>query len=329
MLRMDPTRITHPENVDETLALLDQHGDRAKLCAGGTDLVPNMKHGLHEPEVVVHLARVGELRGIREEEDSIRIGAMTTLHSVTQSELVQQHVPGLVDAAGLVAGPQLRRMGTIGGNLCLDTRCLYYNQTYFWREALGFCLKKDGTQCHVVAAGKNCVAAASNDTATMLLCLDAEVEIRSQQATRRIPLQDFYVADGVHNTVLQPGELLVAVIVPKSGTGTQRREGYAKLRHRHSIDYPLLSVGCRFDVDDDSTLRNARLVVSALAARPKAVPLDAFMGRALNDELIEEIANFAHRKCTPLTNIADDPKWRKEMVPVFVKRAAHAAMERA
>lgn len=329
MLRMDPTQVKHPENVEETLALLDQHGDRAKLCAGGTDLVPNMKHGLHEPELVVHLSRVGELRGIVEEKDSIRIGAMTTLHSVVQNELVQQYIPGLVDAAGLVAGPQLRRMGTIGGNLCLDTRCLYYNQTYFWRESLGFCLKKDGTQCHVVAAGKNCVAAASNDTATMLLCLDAEVEIRSRQETRRIPLHDFYVADGVHNTVLRAGELLVGVIVPKAGTVAQRKEGYAKLRHRHSIDYPLLSVGCRFDVDDENLIQNAKLVVSALAARPKSVPLDAFIGRAFDDAVIDEIAQFAHRKCTPLTNIADDPKWRKEMVPVFVKRAASAARERA
>lgn len=329
MLRMDPTQVTHPDNIEEALVLLDQHGERAKLCAGGTDLVPNMKHGLHEPDLVVHLSRVDELRGIHEENNTIRIGAMTTLHAVAQNEIVRKYAPGLVDAASLVAGPQLRRMGTLGGNLCLDTRCLYYNQTHFWRESLGFCLKKDGTQCHVVASGKKCVAAASNDTATMLLCLDTEVEIRSHAQTRYVPLEDFYVADGVHNTVLRPGELLSAVLLKKPDSTYTRKEGYAKLRHRHSIDYPLLSVACRFDMDDNHLIQVAKLVVSALAARPKSVALDAFIGRPLDAALIDEIAALAHRKCTPLTNIADDPMWRKEMVPVFVKRAAIAARDRA
>lgn len=328
MLRMSPFFVEHPASVEEALALLAKHGDKAKLCAGGTDLVPNLKHGLYEPEVVVHLSRVSELGGIEETYDALVLGAMTSIHEIATSDLVRQHAPGLADAASQVAGPRLRRMGTLGGNLCLDTRCLYYNQTYFWREALGFCLKKDGTQCHVVASGKNCVAAASNDTATMLLCLDAVVEIQSRKGRRKVKLPDFYVADGMKNTVLEPDELLVRVRVPKRGQSARRLEGFAKLRHRHAIDSPLLSIGVRFDVGDDDEVLDARLCVNAIAARPKLVPIAFAQGRRLDDALIDEIAKTAHKKVKPLTNIADDPTWRKEMVPVFVRRAIRAALER-
>ena len=320
MLRMDPFRLETPDTVEEAVALLALHGDQAKLLAGGTDLVPNIKHGLHEPAVVISIGKIASLKGIKDLGDIIEIGALTTLHDVAESAVVHASAPGLAKAAGLVAGPQLRRMGTLGGNLCLDTRCLYYNQTHFWREALGFCLKKDGTVCHVVAGGKKCVAAASNDTATMLLCLDASVEIRSKSGTRIVKLEDFYVADGIHNTVLAPGDLVVKVSVPKRPRFGSRHEGYAKLRHRNSIDFPLLSVGARFDVDA-GVITEARVVVSALGARPNRLALDPWKGKSLNDVTAGEIAALALLKCSPLTNIADDPAWRKEMVPVFVKRA--------
>jgi 4-hydroxybenzoyl-CoA reductase subunit beta len=326
MLRMDPFRTEHPSSPDEVVALLVQHGDKAKLCAGGTDVVPNLKHGLHEPEVLVHLARVQGLRGIEERADELVIGAMTTLHDIATSDLVKRCAPGLAEAAALVAGPQLRRMGTLGGNLCLDTRCLYYNQTYFWREAMGFCLKKDGTLCHVVTSGQKCVAASSNDTATMLLSLDATVEVQSPSGTRSLALDDLYVAEGRHNTILQTSDLLVRCRVPKASG--RRLEGFAKLRHRESIDYPLLSVGVRFDLDDAGLVRTAKLTVNAIAARPKNVPLPFAVGRPLDAALVAEIAESARKKVTPLTNLADDPKWRKEMVAVYVRRACEAALAR-
>ena len=325
MLRLDPFTVAQPATVDEAVALLAAHGDKAKVLAGGTDLLPNMKHGLHEPQVVVSIGRVRELHGVLETDDALVVGAMTTLDAIAGDARVQRWAPGLAEAASLVAGPQLRRMGTLGGNLCLDTRCLFYNQTHFWREALGYCLKKDGTVCHVVAGGKKCVAAASNDTATMLLCLDAVVELRSAAGARRVPLVDFYVPDGVKNTVLAPGELLVRVVVPKQHG---RREGYAKLRHRKAIDYPLLSVGVRFDLVDDRVV-DARVTVSALGARPNRVEvLSKAKGRALDDALIDELARLAQSRCTPLKNIADDPAWRKEMVAVLVRDAAVQARAR-
>jgi 4-hydroxybenzoyl-CoA reductase subunit beta len=158
MLRLPKFEIRRPRELSEAIALLAEAGPTSVVVAGGTDLVPNMKHELFTPEVVVSLEGLPELRGIRREPDgALSIGAMTSLEAVAASDLVRAQAPALAQACSLVAGPQLRSMGTLGGNVMLDTRCQWYNQTYFWRQALGFCLKKDGTACHVVAGGKNCV----------------------------------------------------------------------------------------------------------------------------------------------------------------------------
>lgn len=331
MLRMAPFEVVHASSSEEAVQLLAETEGEARLCAGGTDLVPNIKHGLHEPVRVVHLSRAKDLRGIVANADgSLRLGAMCTLAEVERSDDVKRLAPGLADAAHHVAGPQLREMGTLGGNLCLDTRCLYYNQTYFWRESLGFCLKKDGEICHVVAGGKKCVAAASNDTATMLLSLGATVEIRNAEGVREIPLREFYVANGIANTILEPNEILVGVKVPAPAPKRERLEGFAKLRHRESIDFPLLSVGVALHVSDDGTIEDAALTVNALGAKPRDVKTDAIVGKALDDDsALESLCAFAHKKCSPLTNIADDPTWRKDMVPVFVRQAVEHARKRA
>jgi 4-hydroxybenzoyl-CoA reductase subunit beta len=321
MLRMDPFSVEMPETVDAAVALLQQHGEKAKIVAGGTDAIPNIKHGLHEPDVVVHIGRIKGLKGVRERDDRLEIGALTTLHDVAHDPLVLRFAPGLRRAASLVAGPQLRRMGTLGGNIALDTRCLFYNQTYFWRESLGFCLKKDGSVCHVIAGGKKCVAAASNDTATMLLCLDASLGIAGPSGTRTLPLVDFFVADGVKNHVLELQELITTIIVPKASSSTTRLEGYAKLRHRNAIDYPLLSVGLRVDVDVAGVIVAIRCVVSALQAKPHKLPLDGLVGRPFDAAALAEMKKLGFAKCVPVKNIADDPVWRREMVPVMIERA--------
>ena len=326
MLRMQPYKVELPKNADEVVQLLALHKSDAKVCAGGTDVLVNIKHGLHEPKVLVHLSNVEGLDRVKESGDFLELGALLTLHDLTEHELVLEHAPALAYAASLVAGPQLRRMGTLGGNLCLDTRCLYYNQTYFWRESLGFCLKKDGTHCHVVDSGKKCVAAASNDTATMLMALGAEVTLKSASGERKMPLEDFYVADGIKNTVLAEDEILTSVRVRKEGDNTL--QGYAKLRHRNAIDYPLLSVALHM-VLDDKVVKEAHLVVSALAARPKKVRTDFLLGKAFDDAALDELCTFARKVCTPMTNIADDPAWRKDMVAVYVRRAYENAFENA
>src|SRR5262249_20563395 len=209
------------------------------------------------------------------------IGAGMRLTEIADSLLVHRGAPALAQAAGLVGGPHHRAMGTLGGNICLDTRCRFYNQTYFWRKALGFCLKKDGTVCHVVKGGQKCVAAASNDTAPALLSLGATVRLFSPRGARELPLEQFYVADGIRNTVLEPDELLTEVRVPLPLGRVVT--GYQKLRIRASIDYPALTVAVAACLEKDRTTQSIRMVLSALGARPHPVKrLEHLFGRVLD-----------------------------------------------
>ena len=215
-------------------------------------------------------------------------------------------------------------MGTLGGNLCLDTRCVYVNQSHFWRSALGYCLKKDGTVCHVVAGGKRCVAAASNDTAPVLLALDASVKTISPRGERTIALHEFYVADGLHNTVLAPDELLTEVRIPAAAA--RRRQAFAKLRMRAAIDFPTLNLAVALELDGHS-VKSVSLAVSALAARPALIKgLQDLHGHAADAIFAEELGRRAHKQCKPLTNIGIDPGWRRDVLPVLVRRTVLRAI---
>ncbi|HYM80708.1 MAG TPA: FAD binding domain-containing protein [Candidatus Limnocylindria bacterium] len=324
MLTLPEFEWAQPRTLSAALELLAGDPEGALVVAGGTDAVPNLKHRLHEPRRVVHIARVDELRYIREGDSGLALGPLVTLSELHSHPVVRRDYPSLAKAAGLVAGPQLRNMGTLGGNLCLDTRCTYYNQTFFWREALGFCLKKDGVHCHVVPQGRRCVAAHSSDVAPVLIALSAEVEIAGPSGRRAIGVEDFFVGDGVHNNVLKPGELVVEITVPKRARAL--RTGYQKLRPRGAIDFPMLSVA--FAADLDGGCRSPRLVVSALAAKPRTIGgLDALVeGQLLDAARIEAIAQAAYRQCRPQTNVPYDEDYRHEMVPVFVRRAIREAM---
>jgi 4-hydroxybenzoyl-CoA reductase subunit beta len=303
------------------VGLLAQYEGSVMPIAGGTDLVPNMKHRLFEPSHLVALKGVDALHGIREEEGWLRIGACETLAAVARHELVVRHAPALAQAAAHVAGPQLRNAGTLGGNVCLDTRCTYYNQTEFWRNALGYCLKKDGEVCHVTKVGRKCVAAHSADTPPVLIALDAVLRLHGPDGTREMPVRDFFVADGIANNRLQPRELLTEIRIPPASLG--RRQAYAKLRPRKSIDFPLLTVAVAADVDDGGAVRTIQGVVTALGSRPRVLTGwdDVALGRKLDAEVVEALAERAHKQCHPLENIIVDPEWRRAMVPVFVRRA--------
>ncbi len=334
MLRLPSFALEEPQDLEGALALLAEHGERAMVIAGGTDLVPNMKHGLFQPEVLVSLARIAELRGIREDADgALVIGAMTPLASVAENALVRERAPALAQAVSIVAGPQLRTMGTLGGNVMLDTRCQWYNQTYFWRAALGFCLKKDGTLCHVVEGGQKCVAAASNDSAPALMTLGAQLAFASPRGRRELPIDSLWKADGIWNKAALRDEILTSVRVPRPAPG--HRGAYGKLRERASIDFPLLGVAARIDLAADGTVEDADLVVMALAARPlrvKGVSAE-LAGASPEDprfaERIAAVAERAGRQCNPLANVPGDHEYRKAMVPVYVRRTIQAALERS
>ncbi len=321
MLRLPPYRYHRPDTVEQAVSLLGEHGERALPIAGGTDLVPNMKHRLFTPEHLVALKRIGELQGIRRENGHLSIGATESLTAVSRNPEVARHFPALADAAGHVAGPQLRNMGTIGGNLCLDTRCTYYNQTRFWREALGFCLKKDGDVCHVTKVGKKCVAAHSADTPPVLMSLGASAELAGPEGRRTLPVRDFFLADGIRNTRRHPDEIVTRILIPIPQSGF--RSGYAKLRQRKSIDFPLLTVAVAALLDGDGRVREIGGVVTALGSRPRELAgwQELAEGEVLGEALVEALAERAHQQCHPLENIIVDPEWRRAMVPVYTRRA--------
>lgn len=300
---------------------MGEYAGEAMYIAGGTDLIPNMKHRLFEPSHLIALKGVTELKGVREENGHLRIGAGETLTAVAASDDVRSRFPALSEAAAHVAGPQLRNAGTIGGNLCLDTRCTYYNQTAFWREALGYCLKKDGDVCHVTKVGAKCVAAHSADTPPVLMTLDAVAVLVGHEGERELPVRDFFVSDGVVNTRRAPDEVVTEIRIPLASA--ERKQAYAKLRHRKSIDFPLLTVAIAADVDGDGTVRSIEGVVTALGARPRVLSGwgDVAEGRKLDEEVVDELAARAHQQCHPLENIIVDAEWRRAMVPVFVRRA--------
>jgi 4-hydroxybenzoyl-CoA reductase subunit beta len=317
--------VLRPSSVAEAVAQLAAHPG-ARLLAGGTDIVPNLKYGMYETRHLVALRGLSrELRYVRiEDGGELRLGALCTIDELAGDATVRARLPALADACAQIAGPQLRRMGTLGGNLCLDTRCVYINQTYFWRSALGFCLKKDGTLCHVVAGGQRCVAAASNDTAPVLLALGASVRTVSPRGERVLPLEEFYLADGVHNTVLEPDELLVEVRVPARAASL--RQAFHKLRTRAAIDFPALNLAVALEVEQGAA-RALRLCVGALAARPALVKgLDELVGRPADRRLADELGRRAYKQCRPLTNIGVDPGWRREVLPVLVRRTVLRAL---
>ena len=329
MLRLPKFELSEPRTAEDAVRELVSADGGAMLVAGGTDLVPNMKHGLFEPERLVSLEHVEELRGIREEAGQLVIGAMTRLADVASSELVQSKAPALAQAASLVAGPQLRTMGTLGGNVMLDTRCQWYNQTYFWRKSLGFCLKKDGELCHVVAGGKKCVAAASNDTAPALMSLGATLAFLGEDGSREVLVDELWKADGIWNKKAERHELLTEVRVPAQAEG--HRGAYGKLRDRGSIDFPLLGIAVRLDVAGDGGVADADVVAVALAARPLRIKRAAEVlagarpGSPEFDRAVGQLAEAAYKQCHPLPNIPGDADYRREMVPIYVRRTVEAA----
>jgi len=334
MLRLPKFKVASPTTLQGALDFLREHGEKAMILAGGTDLVPNMKHELFAPEQLVSLAAIEELSGITQEANGdLVVGAMTTLDQVAEHAAVRASAPALAQATEMISGPQLRRMGTLGGNVMLDTRCQWYNQTYFWRESLGFCLKKDGTKCHVVEGGQKCVAAASNDSAPALMTLGARLVFPGPDGRRELPIDELWLKDGIYNKQSR-GEILTQIRIPATGPG--HRGAYGKLRDRGSIDFPLLGVAVRLELAaDGQTVEDAAICSVALQAAPlrlKQAP-ELLCGQVLGtpewEAAVEKVAARAHKSNRPMPNIPGDSDYRHAMVPVYVRRTLHAAAAQA
>jgi len=324
-LSLPQFKLLRPRTLSDAVAFLAQHASNSRILAGGTDLIPSMQQKLFEPEYVLDIRHIAEMKGIRERQGSgIEIGALTTLTAIEQSDLLRTRYPVLTEAAATVASPILRNMGTIGGNICLDTRCLWYNQSLTWRQGCGFCIKKDGDLCHVAPGGTKCWAVFSGDTPPALLCLNAEIEIAGPSGTRRLPLRDFYTGAGDNYRKLQPNELLTRVFLPESTA--DYRGVYRKLRIRGSIDYPLAGVAVALR-RSNGHITDARVAITAVNPAPVLVKgaTEALAGKAWSEDLAERVGDLAARSAKPLTTSALTPEYRREMIRVFTKRALLAA----
>ena len=247
MLRLPRFQYVAPRSVDEAAALLAEHGPTSMVVAGGTDLYPNMKRRQQEPALVIGLRAIPELHGIRANDGMLQVGATTTLHAVASHPLVRDRYPALATAAGLVSTPHLRRMGTLGGNLCLDTRCTYYDQNYHWRKSIDFCMKKDGAICWVAPNSPRCWAVSSSDTAPVAVALRARLRLVSAAGERSVEAGDFFRDDGIEYLSRRPDEILTSVAFPGHAGW---RMTYEKLRRRGSFDFPILGVAAAVKLAD-------------------------------------------------------------------------------
>ncbi|HET7291824.1 MAG TPA: FAD binding domain-containing protein [Vicinamibacteria bacterium] len=319
MMRLPPFRYHAPTSAREAARILGDHGGDAMAVAGGTDLYPNMKRRQFEPKVLVGLRRIEGASTIRAN-GGLRLGALATLTAIAEDAAVRERWPVVASAAGHVASPLLRNAATIGGNLCVDTRCNYYNQSEFWRASIGYCMKKDGDVCLVAPGSKTCWAISSSDTAPVMIALGATVSLIAPDGERQVPVAQLYGRDGIQYLEKRPEEVLTEVQVPDLRGW---RAVYRKLRRRGSIDFPLLGVAVAAKLGRENVVEDVRIVLGAVHTHPvEAKDACVFLrGRALDAESIEMAAGIAYRPAKPLDNADLVYAWRKRMVRIEVARA--------
>lgn len=319
MLRMPEFQVHRPATADEAVEMRSQL-PYSYFIAGGTDIIPNIKHRLMLVNDLISLSGIDGMSGVEQRADGTTwVGASTTLKNVATNDILLRAFPSLAYAASQVAGPQHRTVGTIGGNVMLDTRCVYYNQTAPWREALGYCLKCAGTYCHVINSERSCVAAQCADSVPVLIALNASLEYTATSGPGTIKIADMYKNDGrlhrVHS--IPDGALVRGIVLPASPP--DQRVVYLKIRQRASVDYPQLAIALTATFDDN-TVTSLIGVYGALLPKPKRIEFEEAVGTTLSDDVIEELAAKAYKKCRPQTNIPGSPAWRREMVRVYTAR---------
>lgn len=324
MLRLPSFRYLEPRTLADAVRMKSDAGPDGMYVAGGTDLYPNMKRRQQTPTAVISLMRVPELSA-RGDEDGGRVAAGLTLTEVASEPAMRSHYPAVARAAELVSTPLLRNMGTLGGNLCLDTRCNYYDQSYEWRKAIDFCMKKDGNICWVAPSSPRCWAVSSTDVAPVMVALGAEYRLVGPKGERVVPAGRFYRNDGIDYLAKQPDEILVDVRLPAPGGWDCV---YHKLRRRGSFDFPVLGVAAwvqwqRGAGSRDRVVSEARIVLGGVASYPQEVPSAgaALVGTPLDDAAVAAAADAAYKPSKPMDNTDFDLSWRKQMTRVYVTRA--------
>ncbi|MFO1217053.1 MAG: 4-hydroxybenzoyl-CoA reductase subunit beta [Burkholderiaceae bacterium] len=315
MNALHEVRMLRPATIDEAVRALAADG--AAALAGGTDLLPNLRRGLGQPRALVDLTAVAGLDTISVQPDgSLRLGAAATLAALANGAVVRTGWPALAKAASLVAGPTHREAATIGGNLCQDTRCVFYNQSDWWRAGNGYCLKYRGDKCHVVVKSDRCYATYHGDVAPALMALDARAEIAGPGGARTLPLAALFVEDGLRRLTLGPGEWLTAIVVPPMAGW---RCDYTKARVRDAVDFPLAGAAVALRRDGER-LAGLRVAITGTNSAPLAVPTDGVVGRPWNAEAADALAKSVRATSNVLATTVATVRYRRRMLQALVRR---------
>ena len=298
--------IARPRDVAAAVAARRDHPD-SRFLAGGTDLLINMRHGISSPSLLIDLSEIDELAGLEATDAGVRIGASVNIAALPLSPVVSPDYRALAEAAEAIAGPSHRAMATVGGNLCLDTRCVFYNQSEWWRHANGYCLKRGGEVCHVAPQGRRCHAAFTGDLAPALLALGAEIEIAGTRQRRRIPLGELYVEDGQAHLALGANEIVVAVHLPPEPPPS----AYAKLRVRGAIDYPLAGVAVAL-ATADGAVKALRIGITGTNSRPFLLAgTDELRGRPIDQTVLQQIERLVQKQVQPMRTTLASSHYRR------------------
>jgi 4-hydroxybenzoyl-CoA reductase subunit beta len=304
--------------VAAAVSALIEHPD-SRCIGGGTDLLVNIRHGLAHPEHLIDLSAIDELSGIEITDTGLHIGASTTLATLARTPLIAERSRALADAASGIGGPGHRAMGTVGGNLCLDTRCIYYNQSQWWRSANGFCLKFKGNTCHVAPQGQRCHAHFCGELAPALMVVGAEVEIASRGGRRRVPVAALYNDDGRAHLTLAGDDLIVAVHVPAARSPSR----YAKVRTRGAIDFPLAGAAVALLSDRAGTVTSLRVALTGTNPQPFLLEgTEDFIGQVLDDEALLRLDKLVQRQVAPMRTTTASAHYRRIAAAALVRRLA-------
>ena len=328
-MRLPRFEYLEPKDVKEVKSLLSEKREAAAICAGGTDILVKMKQRVVTPKYLVNLKHVGDMRGIEiDESKGLRIGALVTLEDLSKSLAVKERFSALSQAAGRVASPQIRNMGTIGGNICLDSMCWHYNQSHQWRKSRPPCFKREGDICYVAKGSKHCCALFQADTPPALIALGAKVKVAGSGKDRLVAIEELYTQKGERANILGPAEFVKELRIPTPPKDS--RGAYLRLSQREAIDFPIVGAASQLSLADGKC-KDVRIALTAVASGPVRVKEaeEVLLGNSITDNLVEKAAEAAQEKIRPMPHMDVSAVYKRKMIGVLVKRSLKQAWDMA
>jgi len=326
-MRLPPFKVLEPGTKKSALLTLDKHNKNLKIVAGGTEVVVMMKLGLSAPLYLMSLKKIKVLRGIRKTKNEVIIKSSTSINEILQSPLINKNFKSITQAAKLLAAPPIQNRATIGGNILQDTRCLYYNQSEFFRSGLKPCFKVGGDICHAVKGGKRCFSVYQGDMVPSLISFGSKIKLEKKDSSRTVLLSDLFTGKGENPFSIQPNELLTEIVIPLHNCNYG--SSYEKLRIRKGLEYPLVSAAVFLSENTDGNLDNVRIVIGAAASGPKIIENASIYLKRKNssDEDVDEIANISDNLSEMVNNLSVSAAYRRKMVQVVTKRSLQNAFQ--